>query len=69
MLSATEILGSSTLWFFLLADAAASLFNSLIDINRSKPRAAFAVISAHIDKVVDQRQQPIQARESTLLNS
>lgn len=68
MSSTAEMLGSSTLSFLLLPEAAVSLFNSLINSNRSNPRAAFTVISAHIDKVVDQSQQPIPAQESTLLN-
>lgn len=50
MFSTTEILFSSTLWLFLLCEAAVSLFNPLINRNRSKPRAAFTVISAHIDQ-------------------
>lgn len=70
MSGATEILNSSTLslLLLLLAEAAASLFTSLINSHRSNPGAALTVISALIDKAVDQRQQPIQARESTLLN-
>lgn len=61
MSSTMEILNSSTLSFLLLAGAAVSLFNSVINSNGSNPRAAFTANSARIDWVVDQRQQPIQA--------
>lgn len=55
-------LHSFTQQFILLDEATVSLFNPLINSNRSNPGAAFTVITAHIDKVVDQCLQPIQAQ-------